>query len=391
MHRGPFHIYGLGIMKEMHPLITAIEELKGVTTLVISDRNETHLDENAFYLARRDYDALRAASMTVARHYQGESLEDRRILAHNATLHRAHPDLFPEKATPYRAGTVFKLLGSKGSAGVKLSPRDRAGMIAALSSEARKISRSEKHAAIQLQQGIELLNLNQLIAAFERRLSGSKAEKEWQGLFQKNPFILSMTLGYPITVLQPHAHAGGMTLQGNGNKIADFLAKTQTTHNAALIEIKTPKTELLGEEYRVGVFGPSRHLTGAVVQVLDQRRLFIEEIATLKHRSRIQDLEAHAVDCVIVAGRTPTEPSRQASFELIRHQYKDVTVLTFDELLEKLKLLQSLLAQETEPMTAAAYQTSEDALNLTELLENSAEADFFAVSPSVDSEFEDLL
>ncbi len=44
---------------------------------------------------------------------------------------------------------------------------------------------------------------------------------------------------------------------------------------------------------------------------------------------------AHAVDCVVVAGRKPIDAERLASFEMYRTSLKDVRIYTFDEVLLK--------------------------------------------------------
>jgi hypothetical protein len=42
--------------------------------------------------------------------------------------------------------------------------------------------------------------------------------------------------------------------------------------------------------------------------------------------------QAYAIDCVIVAGEMPTDPSKISSFEMVHSQHKDVRIVTFDEL-----------------------------------------------------------
>ena len=53
---------------------------------------------------------------------------------------------------------------------------------------------------------------------------------------------------------------------------------------------------------------------------------------------------AHAVDCVVVAGRKPIDAERLASFEMYRTSLKDVRTYTFDEVLLKLRALRDYLA-----------------------------------------------
>ncbi|MHA3841330.1 Shedu immune nuclease family protein [Sphingomonas aestuarii] len=182
-----------------------------------------------------------------------------------------------------------------------------------------------------------------MIEAFSKLLRRKTVEADWQELLELNPFILAMLFGQPIVVLQPSASVGGMTLAGSGNKIADFLSQNALTYNAALVEIKRPSTALMQGEYRKNVFAPSPELMGAVVQVLDQRSKLVTSLPLLKHFGDAGALQAYSVDCVIIAGRIPPA-ERVASFELMRSQLKDVRIITFDELLERLHMLREMLA-----------------------------------------------
>lgn len=139
-------------------------------------------------------------------------------------------------------------------------------------------------------------------------------------------------------------------------KIADYLFKNSLTNNVALVEIKKPSTKLLNaREYRQGVFGPSKDLNGAVTQVLDQAYSLTKNLTGLKESSRQWDLESYAISCFVVAGRTPsaTDPAKQKSFELYRANSRSVTIVTYDEILERLRLLRDFLAP-------AAPRTEED-------------------------------
>ena len=52
--------------------------------------------------------------------------------------------------------------------------------------------------------------------------------------------------------------------------------------------------------------------------------------------------------CVLIVGQTPEDADKQKSFELFRHNSKDVEIITFDELLEKLKQLRDFLGSDEE-------------------------------------------
>jgi len=152
--------------------------------------------------------------------------------------------------------------------------------------------------------------------------------------------------------------AGGRNFFGKGEKITDFLVKNGLTDNLALIEIKTPQTKLLGGQYRSGVYSASRDLVGCVTQVLDQRHKMQAELNTRKINSRLLDVEAYAVRGLIIIGRTPDAPEQRKSLELLRNNLHDVLVITFDELLEKLRHLHTFLS--SNDINAAEIASSLD-------------------------------
>lgn len=339
--------FGLGFVKEMKPLVKSIQELKDVRRLVISEKETTRVGGATFYMGTEEYITLRNGMNRIARHHQTDSLIERELMAHNNSIHKAMPDAHRYKERPYRPGTVYKLLGGTQSAVVNLRGKDRVSVLNAIAGNASAIAMRDPQEFVQLQKDIEIVGLDKLIDAVKSHISHNSAEGVWQTLLELNPFILSMLFGQPIVLLQAGAAVGGQTLSGSGTKIADFLAKNALSHNAALVELKRPKTALLAKtEYRGGVFGPSKELMGAVTQVLDQRIKLTTNIAQTLYNSKINSLDVSAIECVVVAGIMPSEEATIRSFELLRNSFKDVRIITFDEMLERLQILRELLAGE---------------------------------------------
>ena len=169
-------------------------------------------------------------------------------------------------------------------------------------------------------------------------------EDRWQLFFNENPFILNMAFGYPVIKVQDQASVGGRKLSGSGEKITDFLVKNSLTNNTAIFEIKTPHAALLNKTpFRDGVYTPSAELSGSINQALDQKYQFQGQIAQIKNNSRIYNIESYSVHCCLVVGTTPSGDDRLKSFELFRRNSKDVEIVTFDELLEKLRQLHDFL------------------------------------------------
>ena len=208
----------------------------------------------------------------------------------------------------------------------------------------RSISESRPERLVRLKNDLELANLENFIDRFRGMLEEGRGEPVWQEFFEENPLILSLAFGCPIIRVGPQASVGGRKLFGGGEKITDFLMKNKVTNNAAVVEIKTPGAKLVTREFRSGVFSPSGTLSESIVQALDQRYQFQRDIFGIKVRSGIPDIETYAVQCCLVIGTMPEREDEKKSFELFRGNSKDVQILTFDELLEKLVQLRDLLA-----------------------------------------------
>lgn len=346
--------YGLGVVRELRPMIDTIEQIKGITGIKISKLEPTGQSGNIYTINEDDFRSFASAMNAISRKYLQDSLRDRRLMAHNELLHKLAPSVHAYKERPYEPGTVFKMLGGTRASEAVLKGRDRKAILSTVATNAESIAKRDPKEFIQLQKDIEVVSLDRLIDAMGRYICRNVREAKWQELLEANPFLLSMLFGQPIVRLQAGAYVGGQTLAGDGTKIADFLNQHAYSYNASIVELKRSGTPLLAaSDYRPGVFGPHSNLTATVTQVLDQRLKLLNEVASIKHRSRIHDLETYAVDCVIVAGLFPTEANRIASFEMYRSQLKDIRIITFDELLEKIKLLR-------EQLSGIRYEGSDD-------------------------------
>ncbi|MDB5398837.1 MAG: hypothetical protein JWQ55_855 [Rhodopila sp.] len=197
---------------------------------------------------------------------------------------------------------------------------------------------------LALSQEIEVVSLEGLIERLSQRFKKKLREAEWQTFFVENPFVLRLAFGLPVMMLGGQISVGGRRFGGSGDKISDFAVKAAASGNLALVEIKTPETPLLETSpYRGELYAPGRELSGAVNQVLEQRYNLQQNINNLKVTSRLYDVETYAVQCLVVAGRTPASPATLKSLELFRNGLKSVTIVTFDELLAKLEQLLEFL------------------------------------------------
>lgn len=355
--------FGLGIEKEFLPILHAIRRLGRVTSLVLSDQKEPGLRGETFHMTYNDYDDVRRAMHRVTERYRAEARADRAILAHNEILTVLDPDRFPPATRPYAPGTVFKLLSRRSEAS-RLSRDDSRALVKTLTAAAPGLAKDPEQ-LFQLGETVERVSLQVLIGKFEAQLEKGGKEADWQKLLDQNPFIVSLVFGYPIVHLASQGAVGGWRLK-RGGKIADYVVKNQLTHAIALVELKTPGMDLVIKDYRRGVPGISAKLTGAVMQVLDQRLQLQKSLSILKDDEddeQIRNARALGVDCIVIAGRTPKNSAAIKTFELFRSGLRDVRILTFDELLAKAKGLLDLLSPKpTDAVADTANKRGQDPL-----------------------------
>jgi hypothetical protein len=183
---------------------------------------------------------------------------------------------------------------------------------------------------------------------------GSASEQYWQSaILEKYPWIISQIFSTPCAVFGSKAYVGGKTIRNRSGNVADFLFQNKLTGNVALVEIKKPDTHLLGSHYRERSYSLSPELSGAVSQVLSYRHSLVKDLARLQSDSG-DSFEAFSPRCVVIIGST-REFDRYAigdrtdaigSFENFRNSLNGVTIVTFDELLQKVEDLIAVLTNE---------------------------------------------
>jgi hypothetical protein len=174
--------------------------------------------------------------------------------------------------------------------------------------------------------------------------AGNPDEEFWQETLTEHSFVLEQVFAWPMIIVKGKAYLGGKSIFNTGGSLVDFLVKNVLTSNAALVEIKTPATDLIeGQPYRDGVFNASWDLAGAVQQVLKYRASLVRDF-----KSIVPDGAVEAFDprCVVIIGHTGSlagDEEKKRSFELFRNNTSGVAVITYDELFEKTRRLVSLL------------------------------------------------
>ena len=336
--------YGLGLAKPYRFIVDAVQEISNCDEIVITGNRATGVDPNidkVFFFSKTDFDQARCAINSIGNLAQTAANSVKSVTAHNILAERLGLPKLDPKAGRHPLRKLFTAVAQSKE---ELSKQDQDAVISTLIDHAPEIAKDQPKKLAKLRGDIELVTLETLIKRYSAMLDEKLAEDRWQDFFSENPFVLNMAFGYPVIKVRDQASVGGQKLSGDGGKITDFLVKNSLTNNTAIFEIKTPQTQVLNKTpFRDGVYTPASDLSGSINQALDQKYQFQKQIAQIKDNSKIYDIESYAVHCCLVIGKTPDGDDQKKSFELFRRNSKDVEIVTFDELLEKLKQLSSFL------------------------------------------------
>lgn len=342
---------GLGLLWEYRSICEALEAHGHIELLIVHGGHQTTdatLDGPIFVLGLRRFHDMRKEINRITSRYQRDARRDKQLHAYHELLHAADPRKFPRQGKTLRADAIADAT-SGGRDRVTLSKRDRRATVGLLRSNLEALAASDPDVLLSLKTDIEEVSLDQLILRFSEMLGKALPEARWQSFLTQNPFILSLAFAVPALLVEEQAYAGGKRLNGRGGAVADFLLASASTGNLAIVEIKRPTTELLGAKpYRQDVYAASGELSGTMAQVLDQRVKLQRQLPALKDESNRPDIQDYGIRCIIVAGRTPEAGPQRRSFELIRSTMNGVTVVTFDELLGRLREIRAALGAKIE-------------------------------------------
>ncbi|KRA82091.1 hypothetical protein ASD78_02165 [Lysobacter sp. Root667] len=191
----------------------------------------------------------------------------------------------------------------------------------------------------------------------QERAAGNGAEAVWQSFFEENHWIfggtLFLTSAGSIDSGKLERAVAGASVAGYGKR-TDALLRTRGRIGAlCFVEIKCHTTPLLkSTQYRPGVWAPSEQIVGAISQV--QRTIQLAE-RTIEKSLRPTDSNGNPISddaylirprSVLICGDleqfvTPlgVNEDKYTSFELFRRHLQGPEIVTFDELLERAKLM----------------------------------------------------
>jgi len=197
--------------------------------------------------------------------------------------------------------------------------------------------------------------IEKVIEEFEQNINNSD-EGYWQEYFENedNTWILQQLFAYPVIYLNGETYLGGKNSKGKsgqGGVATDFLLKNGSNGSFSVVEIKTPTTKLIGTQYRKTqgvekganeIYGIHQKTSGAIVQMENQIYIAINHFKDLIGKDfNINSLDPKGI--LIIGNYSKlSSKAKKKSFNLFRKTMGKNQIITFDEVLEKLKLLKTV-------------------------------------------------
>lgn len=334
---------GLGLNRDLDAVWQSLSRLQEAEILAINQRPGLHIDGHVVSICESEMDKLRRAFNRTKDKGRKLIRQTKQSIVHDEVLTRLDPERF--RRVVRVAPTLVEVRRENAR---QVTDRERAARqssVRAVRKQLGELAAEAPNELMMLHAEIERATLTAMIEKYRGMLQMTLSESQWQRFFEQNKFVLSIAFSRPVELAHTQFHAQGSGLTGSGAQIGDFLFN-EHGQALAIVEIKTPETDLIqASPYRKpNVFGPHPKLSGAVTQVLHQQsELRTRWMYHVHDNSSLRERRPDVIKCVVVAGKRPTEEGKLRSFEVFRNACKDVEIITFDELLEKLEFLQKHL------------------------------------------------
>jgi hypothetical protein len=215
-----------------------------------------------------------------------------------------------------------------------------------------QLKKLEEHQFENLSTVINTARMDGAIQEYEQNMDNT-SEEYWQNFFERNPWILQQVFAFPVIYLNGETYLGGKSSsgrQGSGGSATDFLCMHGSHNSLAVVEIKKPLCNLTGSIYR-GEEGSGDQnelyrihgdLSGGIVQLENQLHTATHYFSSTVGETypKLKNLSPSGI--LIAGNYSLLNAPKRKSFDLFRKSLGKNQVLTFDEVLVKLKLLRDL-------------------------------------------------
>jgi hypothetical protein len=344
--------FGYGFTKTLKSFAYFINDNYDFNEVIITKGGKTEMDISGkkLFLSDKGLEKLQNSLSDVLDKNRKDT-----SLALSQVMHTLFPKNITKPKTSYTGNTLSTSLATWGNSLAEFSDADKKAIQDLFEKLSATTGFLTKDTLSKTKEIVDNKYIQETLTEFEKLLKlkndTNTLEKKWQGFLRKNSWIFSSIFAQPVILFQDEAFVGGKGFDNKGGKLNDFLMKNHLTNNASFLEIKTHLSSIVEKKpYRgADVYSMSKELTGCIGQVLTQRDTFQKAFTVLKYESKIDDLESFNSKCVVLIGQTTAlDANQKKSFELFRSSCKDVEIITFDELLEKIKSLQSLMNNDSK-------------------------------------------
>jgi hypothetical protein len=320
----------------------------GVLIFINGGDMPPYLDDDLYVISELYLKRLVRGLRSISSRHQRQARTEKQILAHNSLLSAMDEEKFPPRQKKLSPEAIYEMV-QVGRIGAGIPMRSQRSVVGMVSDNAQAIAKNAPEVLYELAAKIERATLQEMITKYKDMLTRRLNETKWQRFFEANTFILSLVFTVPTVFVAKTPYVHGKRIDGKGGRFSDFLMRGQGTGNVALIEIKSPETNLL-TAYRAEQPCPSMELVGSITQVLGQRRRLATGWHNLKGEDdgKLSKAELYSPQAVVLIGKTPTAKAEREALEAFRNVMKDVAVITFDELLMRLLYMNEALAAQSE-------------------------------------------
>lgn len=282
---------------------------------------------------------------------------------------------------PSEVDTLLKFLSSlkrmhlSGDAGLKIPDRDleelllKPDQLRRIAADNQQLLAAIARNEITSEDVIALAYRKKQLVVFERLLTddayfdrcmaqmGKGPEGLWQRYLEKNPWILGYALSLvnfgPLDDRKMEQAVAGRELTSPGKTVDGLLRSRAILSTMAFVELKHHRTDLVAtDQYRAGIWAPSKELSGAVAQVQGTVAAALDRWG---QSERVTDQDGDPTGetiytteprSFVICGRLLQFASEHgvnerkfASFERFRRNLWRPEVITFDELFERARLI----------------------------------------------------
>lgn len=202
---------------------------------------------------------------------------------------------------------------------------------------------------LKLDNTLGIARLQSFIIRAESLLASSN-ECDWQGFFKQESWAIGQIYAEPVVLIRDQAYVGGKGIDNRGGSIVDFLYGNALSDNCMAVEIKTPTAPLVVDDHttRNRVLNASPALTGGTQQLRHYRYTLEQDYRSIVGDEPTQ-FRVFNPRLLLIIGtfQSLANTDMRRSFEFFRGSQRDVSIVTFDELVKKAKQLLDLLRSTT--------------------------------------------